>query len=338
MTQHKFLFFVSLFAIVLGCHPELQAQVWTNPETAKQERRDFSLQGEYRGKLQQQGETTPVGAQVIARGNDSFRLVIYPGGLPGQGWNGKKRFTLQSQTQNNQVFFKAGTDLPFAKALLKNGRMKLMNKNGQVNGRLKKGERTSPTLGKKPPEDAVILFDGTKETLQKHWQNGANMTDDGLLTEGATSKDKFQDARIHLEFRLPFKPHATGQSRGNSGFYIQGRYEIQMLDSFGLEEAHNRCGGIYEIRPPDVNMCYPPLSWQTYDVIFHAPEYDGNKKSAPARMTVKHNGVIIHKDVPVKRSTRASPLDEGPNPGPLYLQDHGNPVRYRNIWVVPLDQ
>jgi hypothetical protein len=110
---------------------------------------------------------------------------------------------------------------------------------------------------------------------------------------------------------------------------------VQILDSFGLEGKNNECGGIYEIRNPDVNMCYPPLAWQTYDIDYTAARYnDAGEKTANARITVRHNGVVIHNDVEVPRATRGNPVKEGPEPGPIYLQDHGNAVRYRNIWLV----
>ena len=108
-----------------------------------------------------------------------------------------------------------------------------------------------------------------------------------------------------------------------------------MLDSFGLAGLDNECGGIYSIAAPRVNMCYPPMSWQTYDINFTAAEFDGNgNKTRNARMTVRHNGVVIHEDLELPKRTAASPLPEGPNDGFLHLQDHGNEVRYRNIWVV----
>jgi hypothetical protein len=152
---------------------------------------------------------------------------------------------------------------------------------------------------------------------------------------GATSKHKFQDAQVHLEFRTPFQPNAREQGRGNSGVYMHGRYEVQMLDSFGLEGRHNECGGIYSTKDPELNMCLPPLTWQTYDIDFTAAKFDdAGAKTANARMTVRHNGVVIHDDVECDHATTASILPEGPEPGPLYLQDHGNPVRYRNVWIV----
>jgi hypothetical protein len=190
--------------------------------------------------------------------------------------------------------------------------------------------RKSETLGAKPPEGAVVLFDGTSA---EHFRGG-RMTEDGLLMEGATSKRNFQNFTLHLEFRTPFQPFARGQGRGNSGFYAQGRYEVQILDSFGLEGEWNECGGMYGVARPKVNMCYPPLSWQTYDVDFSAAQYEDDQKVKNATMTVKHNGVLIHKDVEIPHATTAAPSREGPRPGPVFLQNHGNPVRFRNIWVV----
>ncbi len=207
-------------------------------------------------------------------------------------------------------------------------------RNGDGVGKLPKVHRRSPTLGKGPPEGATVLFDGTSADAFK----GGEMTDGGLLKQGATSKKTFGDHFLHLEFRLPFKPSARKQSRGNSGLYLQGRYEVQMLDSFGLKGRNNECGGIYSVKAPDVNMCYPPLTWQTYDVAFEAAAYDGSEKMRKARMTVWHNGVLIHDSVKVPGPTTAAPKKEGPSPGPVYLQDHGNPVRYRNIWVAGLDK
>ena len=109
---------------------------------------------------------------------------------------------------------------------------------------------------------------------------------------------------------------------------------MQILDSFGLESRDDDCGGIYKVGRPAVNMCLPPLSWQTYDVDFTAAEFKDGKKAKNARMTVRHNGVEIHKDIEIPFATTAAPGREGPGPGPIYLQNHGNPVRFRNIWVV----
>ncbi len=150
-----------------------------------------------------------------------------------------------------------------------------------------------------------------------------------------TSKQKFKAFKLHMEFQLSYMPEARGQGRSNSGVYMQGRYEVQILDSFGLEGKNNECGGIYEVSAPKVNMCYPPLAWQTYDIDFTPATFDDDgKKTANARITARHNGVLIQDDVEVPHATRAAPVKEGPDPGPIYIQDHGNPVRLRNIWLV----
>ena len=158
------------------------------------------------------------------------------------------------------------------------------------------------------------------------------MSKDKNLMSEATSKEKFGDYRLHLEFRLSYMPDARGQGRSNSGVYIHDCYEIQVLDSFGLKGENNECGGFYSIREPDVNMCFPPLVWQTYDIDFTAPKYEDEKKVANARITVKHNGVTIHDNVELPHATPGRE-EEGPAPRPLYLQGHGNKVEYRNIWV-----
>jgi hypothetical protein len=134
---------------------------------------------------------------------------------------------------------------------------------------------------------------------------------------------------------LPFKPLGRGQDRGNSGVYMQDRYEVQVLDSFGLKGEDNECGGIYSQAKPLVNMCYPPLTWQTYDIDFVAAKHDANgKKVKNAVLTMKHNGVLIHDQLELKGPTGGGRKEDG-TPGSIQLQGHGNPVFYRNIWIVP---
>jgi hypothetical protein len=149
------------------------------------------------------------------------------------------------------------------------------------------------------------------------------------------TKDRFKDFKLHIEFRTPFMPAARGQGRGNSGVYLQGRYEIQVLDSYGLEGVDNECGGIYKVGAPMVNMCLPPLQWQTYDIAFQAPRFDASgNKTQDAVVTVVHNGVTIHDRRKLPGPTGGAMDDRISEPGGIYLQDHGNPVRFRNIWLV----
>ncbi len=288
---------------------------------------DFKLQGEYSGDIGTDNGGEKVGVQVVALGGGKFRAVGYPGGLPGDGWSGEKKVEVESQLENGEVRFGAKDH---AGVLKKDGTLTI-EAGGQVLGTLKKVHRKSETLGQKPPRGAVVLFDGSSADKFQ----GGKMTKDGLLEQGATSKEKFQGFKLHLEFMLSFMPQARGQGRSNSGVYMQGRYEVQVLDSFGLEGKNNECGGIYTVSDPRVNMCYPPLSWQTYDVDFTPAKFDeSGKKTANARMTVRHNGVVIQDDVEVPKATTAAPVKEGSEPGPLYIQNHGNPVRYKNIWLV----
>jgi hypothetical protein len=148
------------------------------------------------------------------------------------------------------------------------------------------------------------------------------------------SKQKFTDYLLHIEFRSPFMPNETEQGRGNSGVYNQGRYEVQVLDSYGLEGEDNECGGIYKIARPLVNMCAPPMQWQTYDIYFTAARYDSSAATMEnARFTVIHNDIVIHDNLEIPGPTGGA-MDGLDQPGPLMLQDHGDRVQFRNIWLI----
>src|SRR5205823_3099151 len=130
-------------------------------------------------------------------------------------------------------------------------------------------------------------------------------------------------------------PAARGQTRGNSGVYLQDRYEIQILDSFGLDGKANECGAVYTRTAPAVNMCFPPLSWQTYDIDFRAARFDRDgKKTGNAVVTVRHNSITVQDHVDIAGPTGHG-KPETPDPGPISLQNHGNPVAFRNIWILP---
>ena len=214
---------------------------------------------------------------------------------------------------------------------------------------MRKVVRLSPTLGAKPPADAVVLFDGTNFDEWKHHGDEQEGSVRWRLVDGAMeivpktgsimSKKEFRDFKMHLEFRTPFMPDERGQGRGNSGVYFQGMYEVQVLDSYGLEGLDNECGGIYKVASPSVNMCAPPMQWQSYDVIFYAPRLDdAGRKTRSARLTVLHNGIKIQDGTEIPGPTGAAESKEESGVGGIYLQDHGDPVQYRNIWLVELPE
>lgn len=305
--------------ILLALAPQ-DRRTWTGPARAAAEDPDFNLQGEY--------ESAKGGLQVVALGGGRFLVSTLKGGLPGNGWDAR---TVSAAVK----------DTAAVKELLSEGGYK-------------KVERKSPTLGKKPPPGAVVLFDGTAA----EWKKG-RVTPDGLLMEGTQTQRKFGDFQLHLEFRMPYKPGAApgSQDRGNSGLYIFNRYETQILDSFGLHYSHlpknawrqqfekdlgarprsdrSQWGScFYKFKTPDVNALYPPLTWQTYDITFTAPRFDGEKKTANARITVLVNGVKVHDDVELPKGTGAGGGRKEVAREGLVLQGHGNPVRFRNIWLV----
>ena len=201
-----------------------------------------------------------------------------------------------------------------------------------------------PFVEAPPPEGAIVLFDGKDAS---GWTGGRGRPTkwevvDGELrckpgTGDATSKEKFKDAEIHIEFATPLMPNEKGQGRGNSGVYLQGRYELQILDSYKSDTyADGQCGAIYKQHVPLKNACRPPLEWQSYDIIFKGPKKDGDKKT-PARVTVKHNGILILDNAELKGPTPGSSDDKVYEEGPIRLQDHGNLVKFRNIWMKKLE-
>ena len=197
-----------------------------------------------------------------------------------------------------------------------------------------------------PPSDAIVLFDG--KDLSK-WRSGNGgeakwEIKDGVMTVNGTgsifTKEEFGDCQLHVEWATPAEIKGEGQGRGNSGVYIQNRYEVQVLDSYNNKTYfHGQAGALYKQHAPLVNACRPPGEWQTYDIIFHAPRFDGDKLVKPARVTVLHNGVLIQDNTELLGTTsHAGDPKYEPHPlkQPLQLQDHSNPVRFRNIWIRPL--
>jgi hypothetical protein len=210
--------------------------------------------------------------------------------------------------------------------------------------KLNKPEDKEDVKSTPPPEGAIVLFDGknldnwvkTDGKSKAEWKvaDGAMEVKGGNIITTQSFDGRF---KLHVEFRVPYLPDKKGQERGNSGVYVQGRYEVQVLDSYALDSKNNDCGAIYEVAAPSVNACKAPTVWQSYDIEFTAPKCEDGKKKDPAVMTVLHNGVKIHDNVKIPvDNTRAGLGGDVCKPGPIMLQDHGNPVQFRNVWLLPL--
>jgi len=309
---------------------------------------DFDIQGEYLGTIAGDAKRK-IGVQVIALGDGTFQAVFLPGGLPGAGADVKKKILCQGKLDGAKAVFQpatgnrqylAGNPAQFSAtkqfppksqadytAVIENGKLAGKTDKGEAI-EAKKIHRKSPALGFKPPAIATVLlpYEPNKppslaEMRNKKWKADPNGYMQAVPKAGQTGTVKSFDGpwAMHIEFRSPFQPKARGQGRGNSGVFPPGGREIQVLDSFGLDGLPNECGGVYKTNAPIVNMCLPPLSWQTYDITYNPG--DGKEQ---AWYWVVHNGVAIHKKLQLGK----------PRSGPINLQDHGNPVAYRNIWIV----
>lgn len=192
-----------------------------------------------------------------------------------------------------------------------------------------------------PPSDALVLFDGKDLSRWKSHNGGEARwkVENGVVEVNGTgnivTKEEFGDVQVHVEWASPSVVKGEGQGRGNSGVYLQGRYEIQVLDSYQNKTYFNgQAGALYGEAAPLVNACRKPGEWQTYDIIFHAPRRSADGKTEPGSVTVLHNGVLVLDHVAVAgKSTTAAAFEGVVAKGPLMLQDHGNPVRFRNVWI-----
>jgi len=199
-----------------------------------------------------------------------------------------------------------------------------------------------------PPSDAVVLFDGTDLSKWRSKKTGGPAewkVENGYMevvpgTGYIQTIEEFGDCQLHLEFACPAEVKGEGQGRGNSGVFLMGRYEVQVLDCYNnLTYPDGTTGAIYGQCPPLVNACRPPGQWQTYDIIWEGPRFEGDKLTKPAYITVLLNGIVLHHRKQLRGVTSHKVLtDYTPHPpvGPLELQDHGDLVRYRNIWYRPL--
>jgi hypothetical protein len=330
MPRTMFLLVLSFVLCGFACTACARNPEITDPAKAAKDP-DFKIQGEYVGEGAWAGDgSVKMAAQVIALGDGQFAVVVTKGGLPGDGWRrSEPRISLTGKRDGDAIALSGEEFSGKISGKIVGDTMTVVGGDGKAKAELKRTVRHSSTEGAKPPEGATVLFDGT---TAENFENGKLLKDKSLAAD-AQSKKKLGDYTLHIEFRLSYMPFARDQGRSNSGVYLHDCYEIQVLDSFGLEGENNECGGFYQIRRPDVNMCFPPLTWQTYDVEFTAPKYDKDgKKVADAKAEVRHNGVVVHPMFDLPRNTPGRE-GEGPAPRPLYMQGHGNKVEYRNIWV-----
>jgi hypothetical protein len=197
-----------------------------------------------------------------------------------------------------------------------------------------------------PEEDRVVLFDGTNLDAWISRNTGGpvgwQVVGDGSMavspgTGDIITRQEFEDVFVHAEYKTPMLPaDVTGQDRGNSGIYLKGMYEVQVLDSFGRQPEIDGCGSIYGVHAPLTVACYQEEIWNTYEIEFQAPRYDdqGNKLSNARMLLVTLNGVVVQENTDVPLATRAG-YGESPGPAGIMLQDHGNRLWFRNIWVIP---
>lgn len=212
-------------------------------------------------------------------------------------------------------------------------------------------EKVNPNgfLDKSPPEDAVVLFDGSDLSNWQSTDSTAaewNIEGNHMVVEPGSgsiqTKQGFGSVQLHIEWRIPENIEGEGQGRGNSGLFLQSNYEIQVLDSYDNKTYSNgMAGSIYKQHIPQVNASRAPGEWQSYDIIYHAPTFgDDGSVQSPARMTVFWNGVMIHSDVELEGPTvyiGQPEYEAHPDKLPIMLQDHGNPISFRNIWVRELN-
>jgi hypothetical protein len=197
----------------------------------------------------------------------------------------------------------------------------------------------TPGVGTAAPSDAIVLFDG--KSLEA-WNGGDKWSiADGVATAqktGLTTKQKFGDCQFHIEWASPEKVEGTGQGRGNSGVYFMGKYEVQILDSYENKTYFDgQAASIYKQHPPLVNACRKPGEWQTYDIIFNAPRFDeSGKVTKPCYITVIHNGVVVQNHFELTGGTfyhKPPEYEKHADKLPINIQFHGNPVKFRNIWI-----
>lgn len=344
---------LSLFVLAIALTPGL-AMAQGNPQ---------QIQGNWQGEFTSpdwQGKT--LRAQIVGESWTDYRAILFVG----EKNDAEVKSVVKGKTEKSEVIFSGDVDLgdKLGGAYSLEGKIvkgsfdgSLKSKSGGKDGAftMKRVLLKSPTEGLQPPEGAVVLMMDQGETPAKQKELAAKQEEAflqawnveprwGVYPNGSIamksssifSKQEFGDGQYHIEFMTPYMPNERDQGRGNSGVYVGGRYEIQVLDSFAEEPRDNWCGGIYQQAVPLCNPSLPPGEWQTYDITFKAPKFDdGGKKTENARLTVKFNGVVIHDNLELKHPTPGGLGGNEASQGNLLFQDHGNEVHWKNVWVKP---
>lgn len=287
------------------------------------------------------GAATSLYARVAGLSDRSWKVVFYAGSADG----GEVRVEAEAVAPEPRepAVLSGEVDLgALGGKVSVSGTLERRKLNGEIGGRafsLKRVDKESPTLGQPAPEGAIVLFDGTNfDPWRRDPETWCLQPDGSMQVCGSNfrTKEDFGSGHYHLEFMTPYMPNAREQARGNSGVYLLGRYEVQVLDNFGWEPKWDLCGGIYRVAVPLKDATYPPLTWQTYDITFTAAQFDAaGNKTANARITVVHNGVTVHDNLELPRPTPGGVSGDDAVAGPLLLQDHRDDVKFRNIWFKP---
>jgi hypothetical protein len=304
------------------------------------------IMGDFEGTFTPQGgQAVKAEAKVIADENNKYRVVIlYPAAT-----DTATRIELTGRARDGEILI-LNTDWT-GKAMVEpwRGTITITKDSLQIavegakggKAEMKRVERKSPTLGAKPPAGAVVLlpFEEGQVTNLDQWTNKEWICQpDGSIQvhRGHNwTKERFGSFKLHLEFYVPFLPAERGAARGNSGVYLQNCYEILVLDSFGEPLSDRACGAIAGRKSPSGDAVLPPGQWQAFDIDFRAPQFDeiSGQQTQAAVVTVLLNGVKIHDAVQMTGMTSGA-LSMPDKKGPLRLQDHNDPVRFRNIWLV----
>jgi hypothetical protein len=358
MTSKSNLLLALAAAIFAGSVPALHARRFEEPSVMNlpyTQMVEDPFFGDYDGTFTpsdlrvQDGGPAPVvaAAQVVAQGHHQYKVVLRAKPSDPEAW--PLQIELDGRIEGDRVLVSGYAGGHEWEGEISKQHLRV-NKRGYGGVfEMKRVMKKSPTEGAPPPADAIVLLASTpgQAPALDEWKDPDWVTTaDGIMHKHTadparpdagrrdiSTKREFRNVRLHVEFRIPYEPDQREQARGNSGVILADRYEVQVLDSYGIVSGTGDCAGIYSVAPPRVNAAFPPLSWQTYDITFYAPKLDeaGKLVRAP-RFTVIWNGVKVHEN-----QTTPTPTGDANRPnaaaGPLRIQDHGNLVYYRNIWI-----